>query len=214
MLKELKADGELEILRPGIGRDQKRIIRLTRYATIKGDTAMTPLHAVKPDKAMTAKPDKAMTGLNRTRSGAKRRVTDTDNCQEQPTDHAYAYAHAHTRGSANGESKESFLVVNNQNQNQPAQSHPKFPEFAAWCRSQRDKHGNPGKPTERGFWKWLCGQKPQWRNKVRQDFDAEGYVLDGKFLTQDEANQRGKENPELITRMRKVVKRDGKIQVT
>jgi hypothetical protein len=59
MLKQLKAGGELEILRPGIGRGQQRIIRLTRYATIK------------QDKAVSGKGDKAMSGLNRTRSLGK-----------------------------------------------------------------------------------------------------------------------------------------------
>jgi hypothetical protein len=57
------------------------------------------------------------------------------------------------------------------------------------------------------------GQKPQWQNRVRQDFKVDGYVLDGKFLTVDEANQRGKENPELLTRFRKATKRGDKIHV-
>jgi hypothetical protein len=50
MLKELKADGELEILRPGIGRDTKRVIRLTKYAgfvPFKGDKAMTCLNGTR-----------------------------------------------------------------------------------------------------------------------------------------------------------------------
>jgi len=83
----------------------------------------------------------------------------------------------------------------------------KWPEFAAWCRSKR------GTPTESGFWKWLRGQKPQWRNKVQQNFDVEGYKLDGKFLTVDEANQMGRENPELLTKFRKATKRGDKIHV-
>jgi len=58
MLKQLASEGEIDILTPGIGRDQKRIIRLTRYLG-------------KPDKTMSRKPDKAMTGLNRTRSPMK-----------------------------------------------------------------------------------------------------------------------------------------------
>src|SRR4051812_32121111 len=45
MLSHLAKDGEIDIITPGIGRGQKRLIRLTRYLG-------------KPDKAMTAKPDK------------------------------------------------------------------------------------------------------------------------------------------------------------
>jgi hypothetical protein len=109
---------------------------------------------------------------------------------------------------ANGSPKSvSSFFEGHQNQNQSVQNHVKWPEFAAWCRRKR------GTPTESGFRKWLCGQKPQWRNKVQQNFDVDGYELDGKFLTVDEATQRGRENPELLTKFRKAVKRDGKIEI-
>ena len=107
---------------------------------------------------------------------------------------------------ANRSSKsDSFLSLGYQNQ--PAQTHVKWPEFAAWCRSKS------GTPTEIGFWTWLCSQKPQWRNKVQQNFDVEGYELDGKFLTVDEATQRGRENPELLTKFRKATKSGDKIHI-
>jgi Helix-turn-helix domain len=70
-------------------------------------------------------------------------------------------------GNGSARSVSSFFEAY-QNQNQPVQNHVKWPEFAAWCRSKC------GTPTESGFWKWLCGQKPQWRNKVQQNFDMEG----------------------------------------
>ena len=92
-------------------------------------------------------------------------------------------------------------------QNQPAQTHVKYPEFAAWCRSKG------GTPTETGFWKWLGGQKPQWRNKVKKAVDETGYELNGKFLTSDEANRLGRENPDCLTKFRKAVRRDGKIEI-
>jgi len=92
-------------------------------------------------------------------------------------------------------------------QNQPTQTHVKWPEFAAWCRSKG------GTPTETGFWKWLRGQKPQWRNKVNKAFDETGYEHNGKFLRSDEANRLGRENPELLTKFRKAVRRDGKIEI-
>ena len=95
-----------------------------------------------------------------------------------------------------------------------AKDHVKWPEFAAWCRSKRDKHGYPGTPTEEGFWKWLCGQNPKWRNKVKERTEENGYVLHGKWLTTDEANHLGRENHELLTKFRRAVKRDGKIIVS
>jgi molybdenum-dependent DNA-binding transcriptional regulator ModE len=105
-------------------------------------------------------------------------------------------------------SESVFVVEGYQNQNQPAQDHVKWPEFAHWCRSKG------GTPTETGFWKWLCGQKPQWRNKVRQKPGGEeGYALNGKFFTREQANQRGVKNPELIEKFRKATKRDGKIEI-
>jgi len=95
-----------------------------------------------------------------------------------------------------------------QNQAQaPAQSHVKFPEFAAWCRSKPN-----GQPTEAGFWKWLCSQKPQWRNKRRPDFDEQGYMLNGKFLPAHEANAMALKNPELLTKFQRAIKRDEKVQ--
>jgi len=110
------------------------------------------------------------------------------------------------RAKGNPKSVSSSFEVH-QNQNQPVQNHVKWPEFAAWCRSKR------GTPTERGFWKWLLGQKPQWRNKVKQSFDQTGYVLHGQFLIDEEANRRGRENPELLTKFRKATKRGDKIHV-
>lgn len=92
-------------------------------------------------------------------------------------------------------------------QDQPAQNHVKWQEFTAWCRKQRDRHGQPGQPTESGFWKWLRGQKPQWRNKVR------GYTLDGKFFTAEQAIRIGCENPDLLTQFRKATKTGDKIHV-
>jgi len=68
-------------------------------------------------------------------------------------------------------------------------------------------------PTESGFGKWLCGQKPQWPHKVQQNFDVQGYELDGKFLTVDEATKRGRENPELLIKFRKATKSDDKIRI-
>jgi hypothetical protein len=116
------------------------------------------------------------------------------------------------RASSNAESGESFFVGSYQNQNQPAQNHVKFPEFAAWCRKQRDRRGQPGQPTEPGFWKWLRSQKPQWRNRVKQTPEERGYTLNGKFFTDEQANQMGRENSELLIKFRRAVKRGSKIE--
>jgi hypothetical protein len=98
----------------------------------------------------------------------------------------------------------SFFVGH---QHQPIQNHVKWPEYAAWCRSKG------GKPTEKGFWTWWGKQKSQWRNKVKKAFDEIGYELNGKFLTSDEANRLGRENPDSLTKFRKAVRRDGKIEI-
>jgi hypothetical protein len=108
---------------------------------------------------------------------------------------------------ANGNPKSLCCFEGYQNQNQPVQNHVKWPEYAAWCRSKG------GKPTEKGFWTWWGKQKPQWRNKVNKAFDEPGYEFNGKFLTSDEANRLGRENPDLLTKFRKAVKRDGKIEI-
>jgi len=186
MLSELKEDGEIDVLTPGTGRGQKRKISLRRYA--------------KPDKAMTAKPDKAMSCLNRPRSLGKTSRNSHDNSQEQPYQ---ALSDSTPPTSSNGES-EKRVVKDYQNQDTPAQDHVKWPEFAAWCRSKG------GTPNQDGFWKWLCGQKPQWRNKRRSDFDEHGYTLDGKFLPAHVANAMAARNPELATKFVRAIKRDGR----
>ena len=141
-----------------------------------------------------------------------RPLTNNDKKEKKKKSDKQTVGNSTPSASSNG--KSDFCSGNYQNQNMPAQNHVKWPEFSAWCRSKRDKRGNPGTPTEQGFWKWLKGQKPQWRDKVRQKFDGEeGYELDGKFFTRDEANQRGAKDPKLIEQFRKAVRRDGKIEV-
>jgi hypothetical protein len=93
------------------------------------------------------------------------------------------------------------------NQQSSVQDHVKWPEFVAWCRSEG------GTPTEPGFHKWLCGQKPQWRNKVGYNFEEYGYVFDGKFFTSDEANQLVVKRPEIIEKFRRAVRRGNRIQI-
>ena len=97
---------------------------------------------------------------------------------------------------------------------QPARDHIKWPEFVAWCESQKGKrakdriHVHDGVPTEDGFWKWLLGQKPKWRNKVRPRAEIDGYDLDGKFYEPAAANELLASNPEkYVGRFRKAVKR-------
>jgi helix-turn-helix protein len=193
MLKQLEAAGDLEKLTSGVGRYQKRIISLKRYAA-------------KPDKDVTCKPDKVLSPLNPTRSLGKTSQNNhnNDNSQEQP-ERGIALGNSTPSSSSNGKPQSGFVFEGYQNQ--PVQNHVKWPEFAAWCRSKG------GTPSENGFWKWLLGQKPQWRNRVKQVVEEPGYVLDGQFLTAEEANRRGVESPALLTRFRKAVKRGGKIIV-
>ncbi len=79
MIKQLAADGELEVLEPGVGRDTKRIIALKRYADAqaKGDKVVSLLN-VTPQ----AKHDTQMSRLNVTDSLGK---TYCNNHVEQPT---------------------------------------------------------------------------------------------------------------------------------
>jgi hypothetical protein len=101
---------------------------------------------------------------------------------------------------------DSFSSGSHQYQNVPARDHRKWLEFAAWC------HSKGGTPSEKGFWSWLCKQKPQWRNKIRQNpAGEEGYDLDGKFYPADEANRMAEKNSELALKFRKAIKRNGKI---
>jgi hypothetical protein len=65
-------------------------------------------------------------------------------------------------------------------------------------------------PTEDGFWKWLLGQKLYWRDKVKPRDHIDGYLLDGKFYTAEEANRMGRENPDLLTKFRRGIKKGDK----
>ncbi len=133
---------------------------------------------------------------------------DPDNLKPISTDNTLRVAST-TGVQPNGEvSKSLDEVYQYQKQLRSARDHVKWPEFSEWCHSKR------GAPTEEGFWKWLGGQKPQWRNRRKERFEEKGYVLDGKFLTEAQANQLGRENPDYLTRFRKAVKRNKGIFIT
>ena len=87
------------------------------------------------------------------------------------------------------------------------QNHIKYPEYADWCRSRG------GSPTRKGFDTWLEKQKPQWRNKVKAVSEENGYFLDGRFFTAEEANRRAVSNSNLILKFRRAIRRNGKIQI-
>lgn len=135
-----------------------------------------------------------------------------DGMMEQSSNELITLGNSTPSASSNG--KSGFVSEGHQHQSQSARDHIKFPEFAEWCHSKRDRRGNPGIPTDAGFWKWLLGQRPQWRNKVRQNPDGkEGYVLDTKFFTNAEATQLGLKDPKVIEKFRKaVLRRNGQIK--
>jgi hypothetical protein len=123
---------------------------------------------------------------------------------------------------SNASTSSSFFVEGHQkHQSQPSRDHIKWPEYAAYCISQKAKRGADGRvhdgiPTEKGFWKWMCGQKPQWRNKRKQPDYIDGFMLNGKFLTPEEANRIGADNPRLLDEGRLLPARkshDGKIVI-
>lgn len=139
---------------------------------------------------------------------------DTDNQEPISSDNTLRVAS--TSGKQTNTAVSVFFPEGYQYQklpDQPARDHIKWPEFAAWCRTKRNRKGQPGTPTETGFWKWLCGQTPQWRNKVSKLAPETGCVLDGKFLTQLEAEARAKDDPTLLDqgKFRKAIRRNGKI---
>lgn len=136
---------------------------------------------------------------------------DTDNLKPISNDNTLGVAST-TGVQPNGEVSD-FLVEKYQYQkpNGIARDHVKWPEFAAWCRTKRDKHGQPGVPTEEGFWKWQCGQKPQWRNKVKSWVEEDGYELHGKFYPTHQANQLALSDPNVVLKFREATRRNGRV---
>jgi hypothetical protein len=98
----------------------------------------------------------------------------------------------------------------------PVASHPKWPDFGAWCCRQRNNRGGRGKPYEKGFWTWLAKQKKYWRDKVKEPDEQQGYVLvlDNKFYPAAKANLMLAENPKLDGKFHSAVKLcDGTFQI-
>jgi Helix-turn-helix domain len=222
MLRQLRDDGELEVLASGAGRGQKRIIRLTRYVS-KGVTALKRLTAV------SAKGVKAVKRLNVSDLPSKARSgTAIDNSHEQPSD-GTALRNSVPAASAepDGDQNFAFLVKGSQshasgssvsgspfdreNWQSPIQQHPKWPEFIAHAKRK-------GRPAPAAwFWSWHAKQKRQWKGKAAPAFDGEpGQMLNGNFLTDREAEAMAIQHPELLDqgKFRKAIRRaDGTIQI-
>lgn len=113
-----------------------------------------------------------------------------------------------TGKQTNPEVLSDSLVEKYQHQNTPARDHPKWQEFDAYCRSRLNKRGQPGQPTETGFWTWRSKQNPKWRDKVAPKFEGEqGYLLNGKFYTKAEADSLAKQNSDVITQFCAAIRR-------
>ena len=178
---------------------QNKVFRMPKCTYERGSQS-TPLKKTKGDTKGVRKGDE--------RGSQSPTNPDTDNPKPISTDNTLRVTST-TGVQPNGEvSKSLDEVYQYQKQNRSARDHVKWPEFSQWCYSKR------GAPTEEGFWKWLCGQKPQWRNRRKERFEEKGYVLDGKFFTEAQANQLGRENPDCLTRFRKAVKRNKRIIIT
>jgi hypothetical protein len=89
----------------------------------------------------------------------------------------------------------SFLVGNKES----LKSDSQFEQFAAYCYSRG------GEPTEEGFKTW----------KQTQANRHKGYVYNGKFLTEKQANEKAQKNHELLEegRLRKATRINGKITI-
>ena len=137
-----------------------------------------------------------------------------NNEQPSTSNQGAAKALGNSIPNTSGNASDSVCLEGYQNQNQPARDHPKWPEFARYCRGQRDKRGNPGQPTEKGFRTWLNKQNPKWRNTPAPNPDGElGWELNGKFYTQEQATQLGIQDPDLQVKFRRTRRRDGQIVI-
>jgi hypothetical protein len=181
ILPALAAEGEIDILAPGVGRDKKRVIQLTKYAG-KGDTAMT------------RKGDTAMAHLNAPRSPMKSVLE-------------------HPAGTSNTEhpTQNTRKVRSTRRREQPTSAPVVFEgkektDQASQSQGANGLHDSSEiqTPTKKG------GKK--FSEQPAQN-DESGYVLDGKFLTRDEANRLGTANPDLLVKFQPAVRHDGKIQI-
>src|SRR5262245_39232710 len=111
----------------------------------------------------------------------------------------------HTLGnSINGEKRtrearsiSSFLDNESFKSAEPSPEAKLFEEFQAYC----FKRG--GQPTKKGFKTW----------KLTQANRHKGYLVEGKFLTEKQANEKARNDPELICKMRKATRINGKITI-
>ena len=151
-------------------------------------------------------------------SGGKSTPNNVIMEQKKTDDELITLGTSVSAASDNTSASSTSFSLSHQHQNQSAQNHIKWREFVAYCASQKGKRTKNGRthdgiPTESGFWKWLLGQKPQWRNKVKETFNNIGWELNGQFFTIEEANRIGLENPKLLTKFRKATKIGDKIHV-
>jgi len=181
---------------------RRKIYRTKQRRGATGQVKVYRLPKITYESGGKARDKRGISGGKSTPNNDNNRTTNKYHDASKPLGNSTPVARA------NGSPKSiSSFFEGHQNQNQPVPNHVKWPEFAAWCRSKG------GTPTETGFWKWLCGQKPQWRNKVKQSFDQTGYVLHGQFLTTAQANELGAKNPELLPKFSKATKHGVKIHV-
>ena len=182
---------------------QNKVFRMPKCTYERGSQS-TPLKKTKGDTKGVRKGDE--------RGSQSPTNPDTDNPKPISTDNTLRVVS--TTGVQPNAEVSGFLVEKRyqyQKPNRIARDHVKWPEFAGWCRSKRDKRGLPGAPTEEGFWKWLSGQKPQWRNKVRAGIEEDGYELHGKFYPKQEAIRIGAADPNLVLKFREATRRNGRV---
>jgi hypothetical protein len=120
-------------------------------------------------------------------------ITDKPSTTEPNGFHTLGNSLAEDKRTGEARPISSFLV----REKESLESGKQWEEYAEWCWS------NGGKPTKKGFETW----------KRTQANRHKGYVLDGKFFTEKQANEKARNNQELIDRMRKATRINGKITI-
>ncbi len=224
-LRELKDLRLIHIEGPAKG---KRRVYLHVHPWMKNpDAVPTWVKLPQVEQAACGKLPQQLAASSDKSCGKLRHKEVINNKQKQKEDQGAAKPYGTSIPNTSGNASDSVCLEGDQKQQAPpvsvlegkkpqshsAQDHPKWPEFVRYCHGQLDKHGNPGKPKEKGFWTWLSKQTEKWRNTPAPSPDGElVWMLNGKPYTQEQAEQLQHKDPEVNAKFRPAIRRaDGTI---